>query len=55
MSTQEPLYAAIAVNGACRRRPTVLKPVIDSSEVHSNLQNKNTQKQPNLNSKPWEA
>ena len=55
MSTQEPLYAAIAVNGACRRRPTILKPVIDSNELHSNSLIKNTLKQPNHNSKPSEA
>ena len=55
MTTHEPLYAAIAVNGACRRRPTILKPITNSNESHSNLLTKNTKKEPNHNSKPLEA
>jgi hypothetical protein len=55
MSTQEPFYAAIAVNGACRRRPTILKLITNSNETPSNSYTKNTQKQSNHNSKPLEA
>jgi hypothetical protein len=55
MSTQEPLYAAIAVNGACRRRPTILKPIINSNKLYSNSLIKNAQKELNHNSKPSEA
>jgi hypothetical protein len=55
MSTQEPLYAAIAVNGAYRRRPTTLKPIINLNESDLNLITINIKKQPNHNSKPSEA
>ena len=54
MSNQEPLYTAIAVNGACRRRPTILKLIINSKELHLNSL-KTTQNQLNHNSKPSEA
>ena len=55
MPTQEPLYAAIAVNDACRCRPLILTPIINSNRLHLNSIIKNTYKQSNHNHKPLEA
>ena len=56
MPTQEPLYTTIAINGACRRQAAIiLKPINSINEIDLNSLTKNTQKQPNHNSKPSEA